>query len=959
VYDAAGNVLAQIDQLGHATSYSYDTLERQVTATDANTHITTIAYDAAGNQTTVTDPDGNVTTMVYDALDRQTAMTDPLNHTATYAYDAADILISTTDRDGRLDTYTYDALERETGATWRSSTGTTTNVQTFTYDAAGNQLTAADFSGAYTMAYDALDRMTSVAEPYSQLLTFAYDAASNRTLMQDSQGGTTTSVYDALGRLTTREFGGTGQTPLRENLTYNANDQITTESRYTDLNGTQLAGTSSYVYDSAQRLTNLTQSDKNGNVLASYVYNYDPASRLTSEVGNGGSPITYTYDPTNQLTAVATGTGTTNYNYDPNGNPSGDSIGTGNQILNDGTWTYTYDAEGNLIEKSQGSSAPTWVYTYDNNNRLLTAIETSQGTGGTTLATATYVYDVFGNRLASSEWTSSTGTVTTSYAYDGTNAWADLSSMGALVTRRLYLDGADQMMALVSGAGVAQWYLTDRQGSVRDLVNYGGTMVLDQIQYDAFGNTTSQSNSANQDAYGWDGYRQDPVTGQYVTYARQYSPGTGRFTTQDPSRFAAGDPNLYRYVGNDPNAGADSSGLGATHAPLDGSQQEINWTAPRSFWQQTVDGSATCGDAVSGGLTRHIRTGLDFNDVVDPNSTGGRIGNVAGEGINLGLTIATPSGGACRVVGWARYGIRGLNGARAAGHALSAGEAARRHDFAGVTGNLMAGRASLDAATTTCFPAGTPLLTPDGEKLIEQFRIRDLVLSRHEYEPTGHVTAKQVENVIIRVAPVLELRVLGRTIRVTAEHPFWVCGQGWQKAEFLAPGNELLGHDGRRTAVESVTETAEVMTVYNLQVAEYHTYFVGGEDWGFSVWAHNADYGEAADVRENGDRYGVRERGRNVPGSRPGSNGNVDHQEGVAQAAQDARNTAGRGERVLEQTRVQGFPSTRRPDVQIVDPNGRARLIIEVERRPNSRFNLEREAEYNRLGIPNTTRPIQ
>jgi hypothetical protein len=24
-----------------------------------------------------------------------------------------------------------------------------------------------------------------------------------------------------------------------------------------------------------------------------------------------------------------------------------------------------------------------------------------------------------------------------------------------------------------------------------------------------------------------------------------------------------------------------------------------------------------------------------------------------------------------------------------------------------------------------------------------------------------------------------------------------------------------------------------------MKVAEYHTYFVGGEDWGFSVWSHN------------------------------------------------------------------------------------------------------------------------
>jgi hypothetical protein len=39
--------------------------------------------------------------------------------------------------------------------------------------------------------------------------------------------------------------------------------------------------------------------------------------------------------------------------------------------------------------------------------------------------------------------------------------------------------------------------------------------------------------------------------------------------------------------------------------------------------------------------------------------------------------------------------------------------------------------------------------------------------------------------------------------------------------------------------VEEVFATGEVEPVYNLRVAEYHTYFVGGGDWGFSVWAHN------------------------------------------------------------------------------------------------------------------------
>src|SRR5262249_23944282 len=32
----------------------------------------------------------------------------------------------------------------------------------------------------------------------------------------------------------------------------------------------------------------------------------------------------------------------------------------------------------------------------------------------------------------------------------------------------------------------------------------------------------------------------------------------------------------------------------------------------------------------------------------------------------------------------------------------------------------------------------------------------------------------------------------------------------------------------------------EWVPVYNVRVADFHTYFVGCEEWGFSVWAHNA-----------------------------------------------------------------------------------------------------------------------
>jgi len=52
----------------------------------------------------------------------------------------------------------------------------------------------------------------------------------------------------------------------------------------------------------------------------------------------------------------------------------------------------------------------------------------------------------------------------------------------------------------------------------------------------------------------------DAETGLYYNRARYLDPTTGRWTTQDPMGFAAGDANLYRYVGNRATLATDPSG---------------------------------------------------------------------------------------------------------------------------------------------------------------------------------------------------------------------------------------------------------------------------------------------------------------------------------------------------------------------------------------------------------------
>jgi len=99
-----------------------------------------------------------------------------------------------------------------------------------------------------------------------------------------------------------------------------------------------------------------------------------------------------------------------------------------------------------------------------------------------------------------------------------------------------------------------------------------------------------------------------------------------------------------------------------------------------------------------------------------------------------------------------------------------------------------------------------------------------------------------VEEVFQRVSPLIELRVGGRAIKTTVEHPFYVEGKSWIKAAALSPGDLLRSHDGRSITLESISPTEGIAEVYNLRIAEYHTYFVGSDGWGFDVWAHNAEY---------------------------------------------------------------------------------------------------------------------
>jgi hypothetical protein len=137
-----------------------------------------------------------------------------------------------------------------------------------------------------------------------------------------------------------------------------------------------------------------------------------------------------------------------------------------------------------------------------------------------------------------------------------------------------------------------------------------------------------------------------------------------------------------------------------------------------------------------------------------------------------------------------------------------------------------------------CFVAGTPVQMADGTtKAIEQIQPGDMVMSRNP--ATGETAARQVVRTFVHQHPgtlVLHL-ASGEAIETTVEHPFWVAGAGWVPAGRLAIGTSVITRAGPTVQVVGIEHRPSKARVYNFEVEEFHTYFVGTSEGG--IWVHN------------------------------------------------------------------------------------------------------------------------
>jgi RHS repeat-associated protein len=195
--------------------------------------------------------------------------------------------------------------------------------------------------------------------------------------------------------------------------------------------------------------------------------------------------------------------------------------------------------------------------------------------------------------------------------------------------------------------------LTDHLNSVRLVLDESGA-VLDQIAYDAFGNIVAQLNPLLANPILFASREFDAETGLYYNRARYLDPATGRWTTQDPLGFAAGDANLYRYVGNmatmlvDPSGYIWSWAAAGIGAGIGAAVGTVGYLGLNAIPGRPITWGGVAGAAAGGAIAGGIAGGIVGASTGDPSALvviGGGVLIGAGSGAAGGFVSSLVSQG--------------------------------------------------------------------------------------------------------------------------------------------------------------------------------------------------------------------------------------------------------------------------------------------------------------------------
>lgn len=321
----------------------------------------------------------------------------------TYTYNAAGQVLTATSATGGVTTYTYDANNGDLISIRypKNSSSGANPVYTYGRDSLGRVASITNPSGKITFfTYDSVDRVISITVPKpssSSTLSFVtnhtydnYDASSGLVFIHkiDPNGKMTRKGFDAYDQLV-QTIDAQNQTTT---FTY-ANGLL---SQIIDANG----NATTYGYDALRRLSGTQFPD---NMAESYVY--FPDGKLQAKTDRHSQTVSYQYDRLKRLTQkVYPNSSSITYTF------AGQKLTTVNDTSAGETHSFTYDSSYRMSSNTQGTRG-TLNFTYDAADRVLT-----YSISGGPSTSHTYYAD---GSLKTITWSAVTGTFQYTHTLNG------------------------------------------------------------------------------------------------------------------------------------------------------------------------------------------------------------------------------------------------------------------------------------------------------------------------------------------------------------------------------------------------------------------------------------------------------------------------------------------------------------------------------------------------------------
>ncbi|WP_342503648.1 RHS repeat-associated core domain-containing protein [Lysinibacillus sp. FSL L8-0126] len=317
---------------------------------------------------------------------------------------------------------------------------------------------------------------------------------------------------------------------------------------------------SKWQYDITGRPTHHRVSSQNRDTRRR-VYNWDVNHQLRSMVNElTGIKVTYGYDEFSNLVWSNQG-GQFDFLYrsvDDVGNlyetkDKKDRIyGAGSRLLETKDAKFSYDEEGNLVEKVE-KNGDTWKYEYYGNGMMAKVMKPDK-------VEVTFKYDSLGRRIEKRSEDK-----VTHFVWDGNttlhewnNCSEDLSNIHESLITWVYDNKSFNPIAKITREGVFS-IIRDYLGTPVEAYDTQGKKIW-TCELDIYGRVKKFIGEKDFIPFRYQGQYEDEETGLYYNRFRYYSASEGIYTQSDPIGLAGNNPTLYGYV-SDTNRQIDVFGL--------------------------------------------------------------------------------------------------------------------------------------------------------------------------------------------------------------------------------------------------------------------------------------------------------------------------------------------------------------------------------------------------------------